>query len=146
MNPLASPSKAHRPSVFDPDCSARDALELIASKWAILVLTALAKGPMRNGALLRKIGGVSQKMLTQTLRDLECNGLVARADLRTVPPHVEYRLTTLGKSLSTALGGLDRWAERHFPQLDAARERFATGQRNLKAGGAKPDSMHDLGK
>ncbi|MGH6736466.1 MAG: winged helix-turn-helix transcriptional regulator [Methyloceanibacter sp.] len=116
--------------MFDPECSARDALELIASKWAILVLTALAQGPMRNGALLRKVGGVSQKMLTQTLRDLECNGLVARADLATVPPHVEYRLTALGKSLSTALSGLDRWAERNFPRLDAARERFLADREN----------------
>ena len=117
-------AKNQEPSVFDPDCSARDALELIASKWAILILTALAAGPMRNGALLRKIGGVSQKMLTQILRDLECNGLVARADLRTVPPHVEYRLTSLGKSLGQALHGLDRWAERNFSRLDAARGRY----------------------
>ena len=113
--------KAKKPSVFDPECSARDALELIASKWAILILTALADGPMRNGALLRKIGGVSQKMLTQTLRDLECNGLVARKTWKSVPPHVEYRLTPLGKSLGAALDGLDRWAERNFPRLDAAR-------------------------
>ncbi len=79
---------------------------------------------MRNGALLRKVGGVSQKMLTQTLRDLECNGLLAREDLRAVPPHVEYRLTPLGKSLSETLTVLDRWAERHFPQLDAAKARY----------------------
>ncbi|MEM7193131.1 MAG: helix-turn-helix domain-containing protein [Pseudomonadota bacterium] len=113
-----------KPSVFDPDCSARDALELISSKWAILTLSALSQGPMRNGALLRKIGGVSQKMLTQTLRDLECNGLVARKALEAVPPHVEYRLTPLGKSLSAALRGLDRWAERNFPRLDAARSAY----------------------
>lgn len=116
------------PSVFDPACSARDALELIASKWSILVLSALREKSMRNGALLRKIGGVSQKMLTQTLRDLECNGLVARADLGTVPPHVEYRLTPLGKSLSRTLAVLDRWAERHFPALDAARARYLTSR------------------
>lgn len=121
-------AKTAKPSVFDPDCSARDALELIASKWAILIMTALAEGPMRNGALLRKIGGVSQKMLTQTLRDLESNGLVARADLGTVPPHVAYRLTPLGKSLAHALRGLDRWAERNFPQLDAARAQYLAGE------------------
>ncbi len=121
--------KKSAPSVFDPSCSARDALELIASKWAILILSALRERPMRNGALLRKIGGVSQKMLTQTLRDLECNGLVARKDLRSVPPHVEYRLTPLGKSLSETLAMLDRWAERHFPRLDAARESFLASRR-----------------
>lgn len=88
---------------------------------------------MRNGALLRKIGGVSQKMLTQTLRGLECSGLVAREDLRTVPPHVEYRLTPLGKSLSQTLALLDRWAERHFPQLDAAKARYlAVNRKGLR--------------
>lgn len=110
--------------VYDASCSARDALELIASKWAMLALPALADGPMRNGELLRKIGGISQKMLTQTLRELERNGLVIREDMQTVPPHVEYRLSALGISLSGALVALDRWAERHFPELDAARERF----------------------
>lgn len=123
--PKHSPSPpAVTPSVFDPSCSARHALELIASKWAMLILPALARGPMRNGALLRHVGGVSQKMLTQTLKDLERNGLVVREDLRTVPPHVEYRLSPLGRSLSKALITLDRWAERHFPELDAAREGF----------------------
>lgn len=90
----------------------------------MLVLSALAEGPMRNGALLRKVGGVSQKMLTQTVPDLERNGLVLRVDRQTVPPHVEYRLSELGHSLSAALMPLDRWAERHFSELDAARERF----------------------
>jgi DNA-binding HxlR family transcriptional regulator len=112
------------PSVFDESCSARHALELIASKWALLILPALAAGPMRNSGLLRKIGGISQKMLTQTLKDLERNGLVVRKDMNTVPPHVEYSLSPLGRSLSDALITLDRWAERHFPALDAARERF----------------------
>lgn len=110
--------------VYDPSCSARDALDLIASKWAMLILPALMDGPMRNSALLARIGGVSQKMLTQTLRDLERNGLVIRQDMRTVPPHVEYRLSPLGVSLSNTLAVLDRWAERHFPELDAAREAF----------------------
>ena len=84
--------------VYDPSCSARDALELIASKWAMLILPALADGPMRNAALLRKIGGISQKMLTQTLRDLERNGLIIRQDMQSMPPHVEYRLSRLGAS------------------------------------------------
>jgi DNA-binding HxlR family transcriptional regulator len=90
----------------------------------MLILPALAKAPMRNGALMRRVGGISQKMLTQTLRDLERNGLVVRDDLKTVPPHVEYRLSPLGRSLSDVLVTLDRWAERNFPALDAARDRF----------------------
>ncbi|MFC5067876.1 winged helix-turn-helix transcriptional regulator [Flaviflagellibacter deserti] len=112
------------PSVFDETCSARHALELIASKWTMLILPALAEGPMRNGALLRRIGGISQKMLTQTLKDLERNGLVIREDRQTVPPHVEYRLSEVGRSLSDTLAVLDRWAEQNFLELDAARERF----------------------
>jgi DNA-binding HxlR family transcriptional regulator len=117
------------PSVFDEACSARHALELIASKWTMLILPALAEGPMRNSALLRRIGGVSQKMLTQTLKELERNGLVIREDRRSVPPHVEYRLSPLGRSLSEALTSLDRWAERNFSELDAARERFDAAPR-----------------
>lgn len=112
------------PSVFDATCSARHALELIASKWTMLVLPALADGAMRNGTLLRQIGGISQKMLTQTLRELERNGLIIREDRETVPPQVEYRLSVLGRSLSVALVALDRWAEQNFPALDAAREEF----------------------
>jgi DNA-binding HxlR family transcriptional regulator len=111
-------------SVFDATCSARHALELISSKWAMLILPALAEGPMRNGDLMRRIGGISQKVLTETLRDLERNGLVIREDRRTMPLHVDYRLSALGQSLSEALIVLDRWAERNFPALDAARERY----------------------
>jgi DNA-binding HxlR family transcriptional regulator len=114
--------------VYDASCSARDALELIASKWAMLILPALAAGPMRNAALLRAIGGISQKVLTQTLRDLERNGLILREDKGTLPRRVEYRLSRLGKSLSQVLSGLDRWAERYFPELDAARERYDAKQ------------------
>jgi len=116
-------------NIYDPSCSARDALELIASKWAMLILPALAQGPMRNGTLLRRVGGISQKMLTQTLRDLERNGLVIRQDLRTMPRHVEYRLSRLGASLSRELKGLDRWAERYFTRLDAAREKYDASRR-----------------
>lgn len=115
---------AKKPSVFDADCSARHALELIASKWSVLILSALAETPMRNGALLRQIDGISQKMLTQTLRELERNGLVMREDLQTIPPHVTYRLSPVGTSLSAALIALDQWAEQNFPALDKAKERY----------------------
>lgn len=110
--------------VYDPTCSARDALALIASKWAMLILPALAQGPMRNAQLMRHIGGISQKVLTQSLRELERNGLIVRHDLQTRRPHVTYRLSRLGRSLSRALAVLDRWAERNFPALDTARERY----------------------
>ncbi len=76
---------------------------------------------MRNNALLRRIDGVSQKVLTQNLRELERNGLIERIDHGTVPPSVEYRLSTLGHSLDRTLIGLDRWAEQHKAALLDAR-------------------------
>lgn len=115
--------------VYDASCSARDALELIASKWAMLILPALASGPMRNAQLLSKIGGVSQKVLTQTLRELERNGLIVRRDLRLRPRHVEYELSRLGRSLTRTLSVLDAWAEQHFPALDAARAQYDARKR-----------------
>ena len=95
-------------------------------------MSALADGALRNGALLRKIGGISQKMLTQTLKDLERNGLVERRDFATVPLNVEYRLSPLGISLSQVLTGLDRWAERNFPELDAARLRYDAARKSRR--------------
>ncbi len=124
------PSPHSIPSVFDPECSARDALELISGKWSVLVMSALADGALRNGALLRKIGGISQKMLTQTLKDLERNGLVERRDFATMPLNVEYRLSPLGISLSQVLTGLDRWAELNFPELDEARARYDAARKS----------------
>jgi DNA-binding HxlR family transcriptional regulator len=122
-------------NVFDANCSARHALELISGKWAMLILSALRERPMRNAELLRRIGGISQKVLTETLRDLERNGLVLREDRRTMPLHVEYRLSTLGQSLSEALVVLDRWAEQNFPALDAARERYDRMNDDRASGG-----------
>jgi DNA-binding HxlR family transcriptional regulator len=109
--------------VWNADCPSRRVLELIANKWALLVIPLLRGKPQRNNELLRKVGGISQKMLTQTLRDLELNGLVLREDHQTVPPHVEYRLSPLGLSLSKTLIAVDRWAEANHAQIDAARHR-----------------------
>jgi DNA-binding HxlR family transcriptional regulator len=92
--------------VYAADCSARDALALISGKWVMLLLPALAQGPLRNGALLRKIEGISQKVLTQTLRQLERNGLVERCDLGSKPLHVEYRLTEVARGLVDTLSAL----------------------------------------
>jgi DNA-binding HxlR family transcriptional regulator len=121
-----APRKRRAPAdVFSAACPSRAALELISSKWALLIVPALAEGPVRNNELMRRIGGVSQKMLTQTLKDLEYNGLVIRTDHQTVPPHVEYRLSPLGRSLSQTLIALDHWAEKHHGDLETARARFA---------------------
>ncbi len=101
--------------------SPRQALALIADKWAVLIITTLAGGSLRYNALRREIAGVSQKMLTQSLRDLECNGLVARTVYPDTPPRVEYRLTPLGETLVEALGVLRDWAEAHYHEVEAAR-------------------------
>ena len=111
-------------NVYAEACPSRAILELIADKWTLLILPALRKGPMRNGDLMRMIEGVSQKMLTQTLRELERNGLVARIDHQEVPPRVEYALTDLGRSLSDAVRRLDGWAEANIAQVQAARAEF----------------------
>ncbi|GBQ96617.1 MarR family transcriptional regulator [Acetobacter nitrogenifigens DSM 23921 = NBRC 105050] len=95
------------------DCRARTLLALLAEKWALLIIEALSKGPRRTSALKRQIGGISEKMLVQTLRRLEKVGLVERYDFREVPPRVEYSLTERGHSLSPIIVSLDRWVERH---------------------------------
>lgn len=90
---------------------------MVSTKWALLIIPLLAERPVRNNEFLRLIDGISQKMLTQTLRELERNGLVERIDHRTIPPHVEYRLTPLGRSLNQVLIPVDNWAEVNFPKL-----------------------------
>ena len=102
-------------------CPSRAFIELIGDKWTLLVLRAVGEGVHRNGALKRRVEGISQKMLTQTLRALESNGLVARIDRQTVPPHVDYALTELGLSLREVLGGIDTWLETHMADYLASR-------------------------
>ena len=110
--------------VMTDACPSRRVLELIADKWTMLILPALAKGPRRNSELMRAVGGVSQKMLTQTLRELERNGLIERRDYGEIPPRVDYRLTELGRSLAEPIWALDCWAQRHFSEVEAARAAF----------------------
>lgn len=111
-------------TVFDADCPAQQALERIANKWAAIIICALAKGTKRYSDLQREIGGVSQKMLTQTLRNLERDGLVERKVYPVVPPKVEYSLTPLGVTLVKPLQAICKWAETHIGELQAARERY----------------------
>lgn len=112
------------PNVYAETCPSRAVLELIADKWTLLILPALRGGPMRNGDLMRHIGGVSQKMLTQTLRELERNGLVVRHDYQEIPPRVDYAVTELGRSLGEAMKRLDGWAEANFEKVIEARTAF----------------------
>lgn len=105
-------------------CPSRQLLDLVGSKWVCLVLTALADGPQRHGELARHIAGVSQKMLTQTLRDLERDGLVTRSVTPSVPVRVDYELTPLGHDLRLVVQPLKSWAERHMAEVLAHREQF----------------------
>lgn len=97
--------------VFLADCPARLAVEIIADKWSVVVLYALSKGPRRHGELVDLIGGISRKMLTQTLRRLATHGLVSRHPYAEVPPRVEYQLTDLGTTLVQPIELLADWAE-----------------------------------
>ncbi|MEY3232974.1 helix-turn-helix domain-containing protein [Aquidulcibacter sp.] len=107
------------PNVLARKCASRRYLAFVASKWSLLVINALDDGPARNGSLMRKVEGISQKMLTQTLRDLETTGIVKREDHGTVPPHVTYELTPLGKSLRQEVRSLVFWVESNIPELSA---------------------------
>jgi DNA-binding HxlR family transcriptional regulator len=107
-------------------------VDLLASKWVLLLIPLLEKGPLRNAELLRLVDGVSQKMLTETLRELEAYGLVGRRNYQTVPPKVDYRLTELGKSLGHIISVLDQWVVDHFNEVAEARSRFKTRRRKGK--------------
>ena len=109
--------------MFLVDCPARRVLELLAEKWALLVVHALSEGTRRTGELRRRVTGVSEKMLIQTLRRLEAYGLVHRTSYAEVPPRVEYELTTLGWSLSSVVTALDRWVEANAEQMATWDER-----------------------
>ena len=115
--------KSARASVLKPQCPSRIVLDRVADKWTALIIQVLANGTLRYAALQRAIGGISQKMLTQTLRSLERDGLVLRKVHPVVPPKVEYSLTRLGRTLIDPLNGLCRWSERHLPELQANRIR-----------------------
>ena len=114
-----------QPDVFNPNCDSRQVLDLLADRWSMLIIYALSGGVRRHGELRRMIGGISQKMLTQTLRSLERDGIVRRRVHAVVPARVEYTLTPLGRTLMPALRSICRWAERHLPQVRAAREAAA---------------------
>jgi DNA-binding HxlR family transcriptional regulator len=115
--------KPDRPCVFNAKCGSQQVLDLIADRWSALVIYALAKGTQRYSELQRTIGGVSQKMLTQTLRNLERNGLVRRQVYPVVPPKVEYTLTPLGQTLIEPLRAVCKWAEEHLQDMEQARAR-----------------------
>jgi len=115
-----------RGDVFDSACPARTVLDHVSSKWAVLVLVALRREPHRFSALRRAVGGVSEKMLAQTLRTLETDGFVHREVATTTPPQVTYSLTALGEELTAHLTGLLDWIDTRLPDVQAARAERAS--------------------
>lgn len=110
-----------RPKVdpWDPNCPSREIVDILASKWVMLIIPLLLQAPKRNAELLRGVAGISQKMLTQTLRSLEHRNIVARHDFQEIPPRVEYSLTPLGRSLADILVSLDEWVIAHYDEMIA---------------------------
>jgi DNA-binding HxlR family transcriptional regulator len=107
------------------DCRAvSDVLARVGDKWSVLVVTRLGERPMRFNELRRSIGGISQRMLTLTLRGLERDGLVTRTVFPTIPPRVDYDLTPLGRDLLEPVSALGAWAIRNQPKIARAREKF----------------------
>lgn len=107
------------------DClAAREVLNRVGDKWSVLIVELLADGPHRFSDLRRNIEGISQRMLTLTLRGLERDGLVTRTVFPTVPPQVEYALTPLGRTLIDPVRALALWAQQYRVQIQAARDRF----------------------
>ncbi|WP_369272715.1 winged helix-turn-helix transcriptional regulator [Streptomyces sp. R11] len=109
---------------FLKSCPTNQLLDRLSDKWVSLVVAALSAGPMRYSDLGRKIAGVSPKMLTQTLRSLERDGLLTRKVTPSVPVRVDYELTPLGHGLALLLTAVKDWAETHFDEVRQARERY----------------------
>lgn len=113
---------------YAPDCPTRHLLDRIGDKWSVLILLLLGDGPMRFNLLKRSIGGVSQKMLSQTLRSLERDGLLTRNAEPTVPVSVTYTITPLGAELLSALRLITQWAETRMPDVAAAQASYDARQ------------------
>lgn len=102
----------------------REILDRVGDKWSLLVVGTLGDGPVRFNELKRHIEGISQRMLTLTLRSLERDGLVTRTIYPTIPPRVDYELTPLGRSLLAPVAALAAWAQAHTSDIESARQRF----------------------
>jgi len=113
-----------RANVYNRDCPSQGILALIGSKWSMLVLCSLRSGPHRTHEIKRRLEGVSSKMLTQTLRELERHGIVAREDFGEVPPRVEYRLTPLGSSLAALVVDIENWVTANYTRMTGSARRY----------------------
>jgi DNA-binding HxlR family transcriptional regulator len=125
----AAERRAESKAAYDAylaECPARQLLERISDKWVSLIVNALAEGPQRYSDLSRRIASVSQKMLTQTLRNLERDGLVTRTVTPTVPVRVDYELTPLGRTILPLMRAVKSWAETNMDDVLAARNHYDT--------------------
>lgn len=117
-------------AVFFADCAARSFFDQVANKWSVMILTLLSEKPTRFNEMRRRLEGVTHKALTQALRRLERNGLIARAVLSTSPVAVEYSITELGRTLQVPLGAVYDWAIRHLDEIEQVQSAYdsrATG-------------------
>jgi len=134
MGTLLKPTHIDLPAPPRPDPNHADCrgvasvLARVGDKWSVFVIMMLSDGPKRFNELKRMINGISQRMLTLTLRGLERDGLVTRTIFPTIPPRVDYELTDLGRGLSQPVEALGKWAKDHLVQIEAARTHF--DQRN----------------
>ncbi len=112
------------PVLSAADCPSRLLLDQIADKWSVLILAALCDGPLRFNAIKRRLEGITQKALTQSLRRLERNGIVARRVIVASPVAVEYRVTPLGRTLKQPFQALHAWTVDHLPDVEEARQAF----------------------
>ncbi len=133
-------------SPFYDVCPSRQLLDLIADKWTVLVIRAIADGHTRSSLLRRRVAGISQRMLTRTLRDLERDGFVRRVDLSDRHLHVEYHLTPLATTLVPLCEAMTEWTIRHVPAVEAARRAFdSRASYSSLGGGASTGSGSDAG-
>ncbi|GLS18953.1 hypothetical protein GCM10007874_19700 [Labrys miyagiensis] len=124
LMPAAEPIRLARGKRPRPECAIRDILDRIGDKWSYLLIMTLAQRPHRFGELRRAIDDISQRMLTETLRSLQRDGLIERTVFPTTPPSVEYRLTERGRSLQEPMRGLIDWADAEMPAIKRSREAF----------------------
>ena len=109
-------------------------LARVGDKWSVLIVMLLCDGPRRFNEIKRQVGGISQRMLTLTLKGLERDGMVKRTQFPTIPPRVDYALTPLGRSLSEPVMALGSWARAHIPEIAAARRSFDDRARGVAGG------------
>ena len=117
-----------RGEVLNPNCPSREILRHITSRWGLLILIALSDNTLRFSELRRKVGGVSEKMLAQTLQSLEEDGFIDRRSYPVVPPHVEYRLTPLGIEVKDQIAGLANWLESNLHRVMKQRNLRVVGE------------------